>query len=646
LQLGKVCCSRHPGFSLSPPAIPPVAGDGPPDIAVFRECGAAPGGESSDSLLSSADLLGSDGPASREVLIDSRIDSGEDGPSLVDPGPTDPSDETDVFFVGSCPLVVPYATLIPPCLVPFKASPYGTGGTLDGLDLPLVDLLYVWQHWCRHEKDSTGAREGLASVDDASETGEDKSIGFHASRKAVRTLTGSSKCSVCATALSVSMTDGVPCWSVEPFQDVCNLSCVHATSRVEGRDGVTITGPDLVALGTGEDHDGLTATSFETGEDHFLCHLSRDRLLLLWHQPMYAMYSSPTYGTFQTAQDVVLSCWIYQGLLHSDALIQPNDEERIVPLWCPKIQAHQVLRDDPALCLCDPVPDTCGCSTLVPALFPNGQPMADLPLLTLRSVSTALGDIPSCSADPLCPSCSHAPSNLDLFVSDQDSDTAATGEDVNLADGPANGAGEDRLNEDAPAAGGNLKKLANWPDWHAAFLKQLDAHHDAGTFVAPILHFTALAQFHALDIPSNILHFQWSSLVKADGMHKARACACGSQHSAPWLLQREPTMLHEENQAVINIVNHSRPTSRTRPDAIQEWCDRKEIKIGYILMEAHIADELTNGLSWTLHSCHACQAAYVGDSSPTLSLSSDSAVRSWGGCWTESEPGVRLSTGL
>jgi len=283
---------------------------------------------------------------------------------------------------------------------------------------------------------------------------------------------------------------------------------------------------------------------------------------------------------------------------------------------------------------------------LVPALFPNGQPMADLPLLTLRSVSTALGDVPSCSADPLCPSCSHAPSRLDLFVSDQDSGTAETGEDVNLADGPAGGAGKDRLDEDAPAAGGNLKKLANWPDWRAAFLKQLDAHHDAGTFVEPILRFAALAQFHALDIPSNILHFQWSSLVKADGMHKARACAYGSQHSAPWLLQHEPTMLHEENQAVINIVNHSRPTSRTRPDAIQEWCARKEIKIGYILMETHIADELTNGLSWTLHSCHARQAAYVGDSSPTLSLSSDSAVRSWGGCWTESEPGVRLSTGL
>jgi len=36
----------------------------------------------------------------------------------------------------------------------------------------------------------------------------------------------------------------------------------------------------------------------------------------------------------------------------------------------------------------------------------------------------------------------------------------------------------------------NLKKLANWPDWCAAFLKQLDA---TGTLVVkPILHSKAL----------------------------------------------------------------------------------------------------------------------------------------------------------
>jgi len=81
----------------------------------------------------------------------------------------------------------------------------------------------------------------------------------------------------------------------------------------------------------------------------------------------------------------------------------------------------------------------------------------------------------------------------------------------------------------------NLKKLSNWPEWRAAFLKQLDAHHAAGTLVEPVLRSDALAEFRALGIRPNILRFQWSSLVKADGTRKARACADGSKRSAPWL---------------------------------------------------------------------------------------------------------------
>jgi hypothetical protein len=92
--------------------------------------------------------------------------------------------------------------------------------------------------------------------------------------------------------------------------------------------------------------------------------------------------------------------------------------------------------------------------------------------------------------------------------------------------------------------------------------------------------------------------------------------------------QGEPTMLYEDNQAVINIVNHSQPTSRTRhvaiqTFAIQEWRARKEIKLDYISTETNVADGLTKGLGWTLHSRHARRAmghhrpAYAGDSSPT-----------------------------
>ena len=92
--------------------------------------------------------------------------------------------------------------------------------------------------------------------------------------------------------------------------------------------------------------------------------------------------------------------------------------------------------------------------------------------------------------------------------------------------------------------------------------------------------------------------------------------------------QTEPTMLHEDNQAVINIVNHSQPTSRTRhvavqTFAIQEWRAKKEIKIGYISTETNIADGLTKGLGWTLHSRHVRRAMghhrplYTTSSSPT-----------------------------
>jgi hypothetical protein len=79
------------------------------------------------------------------------------------------------------------------------------------------------------------------------------------------------------------------------------------------------------------------------------------------------------------------------------------------------------------------------------------------------------------------------------------------------------------------------------------------------------------------------------------------------------LPQEEPTILHEDNQAVINIVNNSQPTSRTRhvaiqTFAIQEWRARKEIHLAYIPTEINPADDVTKGLGWTLHRRHARRA--------------------------------------
>jgi hypothetical protein len=90
--------------------------------------------------------------------------------------------------------------------------------------------------------------------------------------------------------------------------------------------------------------------------------------------------------------------------------------------------------------------------------------------------------------------------------------------------------------------------------------------------------------------------------------------------------QTEPTLLHEDNQAIINIVNHSQPTSRTRhvaiqTFAIQEWRAQKKIKLDFISTQTNVADGLTKGLGWTLHSRHVRRAmghhrpAYAGNSS-------------------------------
>ena len=78
----------------------------------------------------------------------------------------------------------------------------------------------------------------------------------------------------------------------------------------------------------------------------------------------------------------------------------------------------------------------------------------------------------------------------------------------------------------------NLQRLPNWPEWDAAFDAQLDAHVTAGTFGDPIPR-PALVDGE----PLNILHIQWSNLVKPDGTRKAWACINGLKHAAPWLHQ-------------------------------------------------------------------------------------------------------------
>jgi hypothetical protein len=58
-----------------------------------------------------------------------------------------------------------------------------------------------------------------------------------------------------------------------------------------------------------------------------------------------------------------------------------------------------------------------------------------------------------------------------------------------------------------------LKKLANWDEWDAVFDTQFDQHHEAGTFLAPILRPMVSPSGGSPQIPRIV----WSNLVKPDG---------------------------------------------------------------------------------------------------------------------------------
>ena len=73
--------------------------------------------------------------------------------------------------------------------------------------------------------------------------------------------------------------------------------------------------------------------------------------------------------------------------------------------------------------------------------------------------------------------------------------------------------------------------------------------------------------------------------------------------------QDGPTKIYEDNQAVLNMVNNSKPTPRARHVdvqyfAIQEWRARGDIELKYIPTEINNADAETKALGWVLHSRH------------------------------------------
>ena len=70
-----------------------------------------------------------------------------------------------------------------------------------------------------------------------------------------------------------------------------------------------------------------------------------------------------------------------------------------------------------------------------------------------------------------------------------------------------------------------------------------------------------------------------------------------------------PTILYEDNQAAINMVNENKPTPRARHIdtqwfAINEWRKAKEILLRFLPGSINIADQGTKALSWVLLSRH------------------------------------------
>jgi len=74
--------------------------------------------------------------------------------------------------------------------------------------------------------------------------------------------------------------------------------------------------------------------------------------------------------------------------------------------------------------------------------------------------------------------------------------------------------------------------------------------------------------------------------------------------------QTEPTPIYEDNDSAIKIVNHSRPTDRSRHVeiryfALQHWRLMKDIILIHLPGVVNHADMLTKALGWVLHHRHA-----------------------------------------
>ncbi len=77
--------------------------------------------------------------------------------------------------------------------------------------------------------------------------------------------------------------------------------------------------------------------------------------------------------------------------------------------------------------------------------------------------------------------------------------------------------------------------------------------------------------------------------------------------------QEQPTVLYEDNEAAIAMINQRKPTTCSHHIdvqffAIQEWCKQGDILMKHIPGILNMADDLAKALGWILHYRHARRA--------------------------------------
>jgi len=77
--------------------------------------------------------------------------------------------------------------------------------------------------------------------------------------------------------------------------------------------------------------------------------------------------------------------------------------------------------------------------------------------------------------------------------------------------------------------------------------------------------------------------------------------------------QERPTILYEDNEAAIAMINQQKLTTHSchiniQFFAIQEWCKQGNILMNHIPSILNMADDSTKALGWILHYHHAWQA--------------------------------------